>query len=144
MARYLADTSIWSWANRPQRPDIRGKLAERFERGDVVTCAPVILEAMHRPRSGEEYEQLYEQLFAPLEHLPLGDRAAERALEVQREMAQTTHGNHMRPATDYLIAAIAEAAGDETVLWAFDKDLQIIAEHTGQPCEGEDSTGPGQ
>lgn len=141
MPRYLADTSIWSWANKSQRPDIRVKLAERFERGEVVTSVPVILESMHGPRTGQEYEALYERVFAPLESLPLSDAVAERALQVQRALAHTKHGNHLRPASDYLIAAIAEAAGEEVILWAFDKDLRIIAEHTGQSYEGEDSSG---
>lgn len=143
MARFLADTSIWSWANRPERPDIRAKLAERFERGEIVTCAPVILEAMHRPRSGKEYEALYGQLFAPIACLPLTAEVGERAIQIQREMAQPKHGNHLRPAVDYLIAATAELADTEVVLWAFDKGMRIIAEHTGQPCEAETSTGPG-
>lgn len=144
MARYLADTSIWSWAGRRERPDIRDKLAERVERGEVVTCVPVVLEVMHRPRTGDEYARLYETVFAPLECLPLTEEVARRALAVQREMAATSHGNHLRPAVDYLIAAIAEAAGEEVVLWAFDRDLRVIAQRTGQPYEAEDSAGPGR
>jgi predicted nucleic acid-binding protein len=137
LARYLADSSIWSWANKGKRPDLRAKLAERFERGEVVTSAPIALEVMHRARNGKEYESLYEQLFEPLEQVALTDAVAKRALEVQREMAGGTHGNHMRPAIDYLIAAIAEKADEDVVLWGLDKDLRIIAEHTGQPYEAE-------
>lgn len=140
MARYLADSSIWAWANKPERPDIRAKLAERYERGEVLSCAPVILETMHRARSGDEYERLYDQLFAPLERLPLSPEVADRALEVQRQLARASDGGHRRPPHDFLIAAIAEAAGD-TVLWAFDRDLRVIAEHTGQPHESEGPAG---
>lgn len=143
MLRYLADSSIWAWANRPERLDIRTKLAERFERGEIVTCAPVILEVMHRARSGDQYDALAERLFEPLDQLPLTDSTTERAVEVQRGLAHATHGNHLRPAVDFLIAAIAEAGGENVVLWAFDKDLAIIAEHTGQPHEAESSSGPG-
>jgi hypothetical protein len=60
-------------------------------------------------------------------------------LDVQRGLAASTDGNHLRPAVDYLIAAIAEAAGEECVLWCLDRDLRVICEHTGQPSEAEAS-----
>lgn len=102
-----------------------------------MTCPPIVLEVLHRARGGEEYEELFAALFEPLEWLPMGDRQSERAVEVQRELAQSTHDNHLRPAIDFLIAGAAEAAGDEIVLWLLDKDLRVICEHTGQPHEAE-------
>lgn len=137
MTRFLADSSIWGWASSGSRPDIQAKLAERFERGEVVTCAPVVLEALHRPRNGDEYERLLSDLFEPLDWLRLDDQVARRAVAVQREMAQTTHSNHLRPAIDYLVASTAEAAGDAVQLWFFDRDLELICSHTGQPFEAE-------
>lgn len=141
MPRFLADSSIWGWANSGRRPDIAGKLADRFERDEIVTCPPVVLEVLHRARTGEEYERLLGALFEPLDRVPLGQRESERAIEVQRELAQSTHGNHLRPAVDFLIAAAAEVAGDDIVLWFFDKDLRVICEHTGQPHESEGPSG---
>jgi predicted nucleic acid-binding protein len=143
MPRYLADTSIWAWAQKPERPDIKERLADRYEQGEIVTCVPVILEAMHRPETSAEYVERFEGLFAPLERMPLESAGVERALEVQRELAESSNGSHRRPAIDFLIAAAAEAAGPDVVLWCFDRDLKVICEHTGQPCEPEDSTGPG-
>jgi predicted nucleic acid-binding protein len=143
MPLYLADTSIWAWANKGSRPDIAEKLAARFERGEIAACAPVVLEVMHRANDGVEYDAVYGDLFVPLAWLPLTNDVAQRAVHVQRELAHVTHGDHLRPAIDFLVAAVAEAAGGEVVLWAFDKDLRIIAERTGQPYEGEASTGPG-
>jgi len=143
MPRFLADSSIWGWADSGKRPDIAEKLAERFERDEIVTCPPVVLEVLYRARSGKEYEQLFAALFEPIADVPLGERESRRAIEVQRELAQGTHGNHLRPAIDFLIAAAAEAAGEEIVLWFFDKDLRIICQHTGQPFEAEASSGPG-
>jgi predicted nucleic acid-binding protein len=139
VAIYLADTSIWAWANKRSRPDITERLAERLERAEVYTCVPVALETMHRADAGEEYARLFEALFEPLEWLPLTDECARRAIDVQRELAPKSHGNHRRPASDFLIASIAEAAGDGLVLWFFDKDLKVICEHTRQPHEAEDS-----
>lgn len=143
MTRYLADTSIWAWSGKLKRSDIRDKLADRVEAGEVLTCVPVILEAMHRPETAARYEERYEALFAPLERLPLADEAVERALEVQKQLARRPDGNHRRPAVDLLIAAASEAAGPDVVLWFFDRDLEVICEHTGQPYEAERSTGPG-
>lgn len=144
MPRYLADTSIWAWAQKTERPDIREKLADRYEAGEIVTCVPVVLEAMHRPETGAQYRERFDELFAPLDRLPLDDASVERALEVQRELARASDGSHRRPAVDFLIAAAAEAAGDEVVLWYFDRDLKVICEHTGQPSEPEVSTGVGR
>lgn len=142
--RYLADTSIWAWAQKTERPDIREKLAVRYEQGEVVTCVPVVLEAMHRPETADQYKERFDSLFAPLDRLPLENASVERALAVQRELARESDGSHRRAATDFLIAAAAEAAGDEIVLWCFDRDLKVICEHTGQSCEAERSTGPGR
>ena len=143
MPRYLADTSIWAWAQKAERPDIRERLAGRYEAGEILTCVPVILEAMHRPQTSAQYKKRFEELFAPLERLPLSEASAERALEVQRQLAKESDGSHRRPAIDFLIAAVAEAAGPEVVLWCFDRDLKVICEHTGQSSEPEESTGPG-
>lgn len=137
MPRYLADSSIWGWSNSRSRPDIRTKLADRFETGEIVTCVPVALEVMHRARSGGDYERIFGELFEPLDWLRLDADVAERAVDVQRELAAGPHGNHLRPAIDYLIAATAEAGGPEIVLWCLDRDLEIICGQTGQPCEPE-------
>lgn len=144
MPHYLADTTIWAWAQKATRLDIREKLAARYEAGEIVTCVPVVLEAMHRPETGAQYKQRFEELFAPLRRMPLENATAERALAVQCELAPRSHGNHRRPAVDFLIAAIAETAGPEVVLWCFDRDLKVICEHTGQPCEPEQSLGSGR
>jgi predicted nucleic acid-binding protein len=143
MPLYLADSSIWAWANEGPRPDINEKLAERVERGEVATCVPVALEVMHRAETGVQYEQLFGALLEPLDWLPLDDACSQRAINVQRELAVTSHGNHRRPAVDYLIAATAEIGGDDVILWFFDNDLRVICEHTGQRSDAEESTGPG-
>jgi predicted nucleic acid-binding protein len=143
MPVYLADSSIWAWANQGSRPDIREKLAERLERDEVATCVPVALEVMHRADTSARYEELFGTLLEPLAWLPLDERASRRALEVQSELAATSHGHHRRPAVDYLIAAIGEVAGGEVVTWFFDHDLRLICEHTGQRLDAESTTGAG-
>jgi predicted nucleic acid-binding protein len=137
VAIFLADTSIWAWARKGTRPDIELKLADRIDRDELATCVPVALEVMHRARDGDEYEAIYSGLLEPVRWLPVDDRAASRALAVQRRMAAGSSGNHLRPAVDYLVASVAEAAGSEVVLWGFDRDLRLICEHTGQPYEDD-------
>lgn len=141
MPRYLADTSIWSWANKADRRDIRQKLSRRVAADEVVTCVPVALEVMHRPDTSGKYERQYTDLLEPLDWLPLTDAAGERAMEVQRLLATQSDGAHRRPAIDFLIAAVAELR-DDVVLWAFDDDYAVIAGATGQAVEIETSTAP--
>jgi predicted nucleic acid-binding protein len=101
---------------------------------------PVVLEAMHRPDTGEKVEALYLSVFDPLDWLPLTESASWRAMDVQRELAGMSHGRHRRSPVDLLVAAIAEEhAGDDVIVWAFDDDYRIICEATGQPAELEES-----
>jgi predicted nucleic acid-binding protein len=140
---YLADSSIWAWANKRSRPDITEKLAERLERDEIATCVPVALEVMHRAETGVQYENLFGSLLQSLRWLELNEQVSRRALAVQRELAGHSHGNHRRPAVDYLIAAIGELAEGDIVTWFFDKDFRVICDHTGQRYQAELTTGPG-
>ena len=79
-----------------RRPDISERLAERLERDEVATTEPVILEALHRARNGVEYEHLYSSLFEPLQRLSVSREASIRAVAVQRALASTRHGSHLR------------------------------------------------
>ncbi|HEX5583164.1 PIN domain-containing protein [Gaiella sp.] len=134
---WLADTSVWSWAQEGRRADVAERLANRFRQAELCTCPAVTLEAQHRARTGAEYDRYFDLFFLPLRWLPCTAATFSRALEVQRGLAHTGHGRHRRPAMDYLIAATAELAGPDVVLWAFDRDMREICEHTGQPCELE-------
>lgn len=144
MSKYLADTSIWAWSRNSNRPDIREKLALRTEAGEILTCAPVVIEALHWADSRAAYERYLREVFLPLDRIPVDSGSVERALGVQIELARGgSDGNHRRPAVDFLIAAAAEAAGPDVILWCFGRDLEVICKHTGQPCEAESSTGAG-
>ena len=136
MTVYLADTSIWAWAKKEPKSLLARTLAERLAGSKVATCPIVVLEVMHRAQNAEEYEHLLGR-FGLQRSIPLTEESGARAVQVQRELAQGTHGNHRRPAADFLIAAAAEEAGPEVTLWFFDQDLRVICEHTGQPYEAE-------
>ncbi len=134
MAAYLADTSIWAWAKRSLA--LAEKLRQRIARGEVATCVPVALEVLHSSRDGAEYEE-DRSFLGPLDWLPLTPEAADRALEIQRTLAHTTHGAHRLPAVDYLVASIAEAAGSGIVIWHHDRDLGRLCDLVGHPHEQE-------
>jgi predicted nucleic acid-binding protein len=137
MTLYLVDTSIWSWADRAPGSQLSRKLADRAERGELATCPVVVLETLHRGRNHDECSEMLEEYFGPLPSVPVTSWAGERAIRVQLELAGQGHGNHRRPAADFLLAAAAEEAGPDLTLWFFDKDLRVICEHTGQPHEAE-------
>lgn len=143
MPLFLADTSIWAWANKRSRPDIAEKLADRLERDEIATCVPVALEVMHRAETGARYVEVFDALLGTVRWLDLDARTGQRALDVQRALAGQSHGNHRRPAIDYLIAAVGELARQEVITWFFDRDLRVICEHTGQQFEAESTTGAG-
>lgn len=135
MAVFLVDSSIWIGAQR--HPYLLELLSERLGRGSVATCVPVALEVLAGARSAERYERDWESLWKQLDWVPLDGDAAQRALRVQREPAKKSEGAHRRGASDYLIAACAELAGEEVTLWHWDRDLTAICELTGQPHEPE-------
>ena len=131
---FLADTTIWTWAKRASC--LRQKLYERVAAREVVTCVPVALEYLHGARNGIEYEEDLADLRL-LEWLPVDHPTPDRALEVQRALAHTTHGAHRIPAIDYLVTAVAEAAGSDMVLWHVDRDLGRICDFIGHTHEHE-------
>ena len=105
----------------------------RINRGLVAISTVTLLEVGYSARSSIE-------LSAALGNPPISDMPVEylapaiedRAIEVQRLLAQ--RGHHRAPSVaDLLIAATAEGTG-RTVLHV-DKDFELIAGITGQPCE---------
>jgi predicted nucleic acid-binding protein len=134
---YLVDSSIWIGRRRSGAGYLDELLTERFEDGLIATCVPVALEVLVGPPDGAAYDLDWEMVWSQLEWLPLTSAAAERALAVQRELAHQIAGAHRRPPIDFLVAACAEAAGPDVVLWHWDSDLTVVCEHTGQPHEAE-------
>jgi predicted nucleic acid-binding protein len=63
--------------------------------------------------------------------LPVSEAVMDRALEVQKLLAQHRGNGHRRPIPDLIIAATAELHGAEVL--HVDSDYDLIAEVTGQP-----------
>jgi predicted nucleic acid-binding protein len=133
---YLFDTSIWSWAHNEPDSNLARKLTGRLAAGELITSSVVVLEVLHVARNWDEFRHLSSRL-ALLPTVPMTASSGRRALVVQEQLASTGHGNHRRPAADFLLAAAAEESGPDVTLWFFDKDLRVICEHTGQPYEAE-------
>jgi predicted nucleic acid-binding protein len=107
-------------------------LARLIEVGSVATCAMVELELGFGARSGAEYETIRADRQLGYVWAPMGEPAFLRALAVQRRLAQLGRHRGVK-LPDLLIAAAAERA--ELAVLHYDRDFELIAEVTGQPCE---------
>lgn len=129
MPLYLADTSAWWRANATRA------IAERFGRlledDAVAICAPIELELLYSARSPADYEERREEL-AGLVHLPLDERAAERARRAQSALAASSQ-QRGPSAVDLLIAGVADACS--AVLLHYDRHFDAIAAVSGQSTE---------
>lgn len=137
MTFYLADSSIWCARRRPDADGLQSLFVERMGKGEIATCVPIALEVLTGPSDGDAYVRDWMTLWDQLHWLPLRERATGRALEVQSELALAVPGAQRRSVSQFLIAACAEDAGSEVVLWHWDDDLAAICEFTGQPHEFE-------
>lgn len=137
MPLYLADSSIWIGRRRAGARYLQRLFLERLGRGQIATCVPVALEVLDGATDRKAYADDWLAVWQLLVWLPLSERTTGRALEVQSELADKSVGAHPRCAAEYLIAAYAEDAGPDVVLWHWDANLTAICEHTGQPHESE-------
>lgn len=134
MPRYLADTSAWANASRKSAPQA---VSDSFDRllsdREVATCGPVMWELLHSTSNAEEFRERR----VDLEHLDqvlMTSADWERALDICQALAEKGGSLHRPPSMpDAMIAVAAERAG-LTVLH-YDKDFDLIAGVTGQPCE---------
>jgi hypothetical protein len=112
---------------------LRKSFAGLISAGKVAICGPVCWEILHSAKNGSEYRGLREDL-AALDQAPFGEADWERALDICQALAEKGGSLHRAPSMpDAMIAVAAERAG-LTVLH-YDKDFDLIAGVTGQPCE---------
>lgn len=123
----LADTSAW---HRSGHADVIQAWIGQLAADEVATTQPVRLEVLFSARSRDDYLALSEELDG-LHQIPCGTAAMERALQVQRALAEQ-HALHHRSVKipDLLIAATAELA--EATVWHYDEDYDRISTITGQ------------
>ena len=127
MAQYLADKSALS---RLHHEDVLHRIGALYLNGRIATCGVIDLELLYSARNAEAHAALLQdRRFLP--RVSCGEEAADRAIEVQGRLAETSR--HRLPINGLLVAAAAELAG-LTVLH-YDQDFDLIAEVTGQPTE---------
>lgn len=121
-------------SRRRDAPDpLRKSFAGLITAGRVATCGPVRWELLHNARNGTEYRTLREDL-AALDQAPFDDADWERVLDICQGLAEKGGSPHRSPSMpDAMIAVAAERAG--LTLLHYDKDFDLIAGITNQPCE---------
>ena len=134
MPTYLADTSAWLLAQRRDAPlELRKSFAELVSSGEIALCGPVQWELLHSSNNAAEFESRREDLDA-IDMAPFANADWKRALDIGHELAKLGGSLHRAPSMpDVMVAVAAERAGI-TVLH-YDKDFDLIAGVTGQPCE---------
>jgi predicted nucleic acid-binding protein len=134
VATHLADTSAWFVSQRRSAsPELRKSFAGRLSSGSIAICGPVTWEILYSTRNAAEYEAVRGDL-AALDQVRVMDADWERAMDVCHELARQGGSLHRAPSMpDALVAVTAERAS-LTVLH-YDKDFDLIASVTGQPCE---------
>ncbi|MDE0134465.1 MAG: PIN domain nuclease [Acidimicrobiaceae bacterium] len=124
---YLADKSAYA---RMHHTAVADRLTPLLVDGYVATCPIIDLEVLYSARSRSDYEDILVER-GSLPSLPIDEAVSERAVAVQRLLAQ--RGQHRLPLPDLLIAAVAEI-NDLTVIH-YDADYDRIASVTGQATE---------
>lgn len=107
--------------------------AARIDRGLVRISTVTRLEVGYSARTAADHRALLAE--PPLSSMPveyLTPKIEDRAVELQLALAE--RGHHRAPSVpDLLIAATAELAG--LIVLHLDKDIELIAELTGQSIE---------
>ena len=134
MVAYLADTSAWGIARRKTSPpELAKSFADLLSAGRIAICGPVQWELLHSSNNAADFASRREELDA-LDLVPFANADWKRALDIGHELAKLGGSLHRAPSMpDVMVAVAAERAG-LTVLH-YDKDFDLIAGVTGQPCE---------
>jgi predicted nucleic acid-binding protein len=126
---YLADSSIWIGARSAVSTSPAELLAQRLEADEVAICTPIALEVLTGPETGDQLDQDWNTTWRHLVWLSVTEQILERSLDLLLTLAHTAPGAHRRRPIDYIVAACAEAAGDDVVLWHSSPDLAAICSH---------------
>ena len=127
MAVYLGDKSALV---RVHHDDVMHRVTALYLSGQIATCAVIDLEFLYSARGPHDYEELLlDRMLLP--RVSCGDGVMDRAMEVQRELAE--RGQHRLPVNDLIVAAAAEQAG--LAVLHYDHDFDRIGDVTGQPME---------
>ena len=128
-ALYLIDTS---GLFRILQDKLRQAWSDQLTAGVIAICPVVELEFLYSARSLAdrlEKRRLLRELFG---WVTMGDRAYDRAAEIQQRLTETGKHRSAGP-VDLLIAATAER--ERLIVLRDDHDFQTVASVTGQPVK---------
>jgi predicted nucleic acid-binding protein len=129
----LLDNSAWSRIVAGKLPADRARvLAGWFERRQLATCLPFLLEAGYSARSAAHRKAMMSDLDG-LPGVEIDSEVERLALHAQRELAEV--GHHRLSPLDLIVAACAHRA--EAGVLHYDRDYDLIAAHTGLVFESE-------
>ncbi len=129
-AEWLIDKSVLARIELEPVADIA---LPRIQAGQVGVALVTELEVGYSARSANDYRTTREDLIDHLIPVPLPLRAEQRARELQAELVG--RGQHRAVSVpDLVLAALADI--EHLVVLHYDADFDLIAEITGQPCEG--------
>jgi predicted nucleic acid-binding protein len=120
----LPDTSIWVAYLRPGAADITRELGDALERGQVLTCGPVVAELVAGARPPDR-----PTLLGSLAGLPWSDLDRSAWQAVGLLAAELRDGGEALPLTDLEIAVAAHTAG--ATLWTTDHHFQRLIPRLG-------------
>lgn len=99
---------------------------EQMNERQIATCLPFLLEAGYSARSEADHLRIVDRL-GRLPQIPIDGRVESSALRAQRKLAAV--GHHRLAPIDIMIAACAHEVGAGVL--HYDRDYDLIAEHTG-------------
>lgn len=135
----LLDNSAWARLLAGIVPRTRAQtIAEWMYHGELAVCLPFLLEAGYSARSAADRKEMMIR-FAKLPKVPIDPEIECLAQDAQRELAEV--GHHRLAPVDLIIAACAHR-GEAGVLH-YDRDYDLIAEHTSLALESEWLAQPG-
>lgn len=126
--KYIADKSALA---RLKHPTVAARLAPLMVGGDVATCSVIELEVLFSARSHADVV-LTRKTRSALPAVAILQADFDRATDVLEGLARFGH-HRGAGIPDLLIAAIAERCALTVV--HYDKDFDLIAKVTKQPCE---------
>jgi predicted nucleic acid-binding protein len=135
----LLDNSAWARLESSRLDESRAEeVLMWIEDAQVATCLPFLLEAGYSARSMRDHTVIIGEL-AHLPHVETGRDVEWLALDAQREL--TDIGHHRLAPADVTIAACAHVAGMGVL--HYDRDYDLLAEHTSLSFESEWLAPPG-
>lgn len=129
----LLDNSAWARLADPKLADDRvEEIAQWIEAAELASSLPFVLEAGYSARSAADHDRVVADLVM-LPWVEVTSAVARLAIQAQGELARV--GHHQVPPTDLMIAACAHGEGAGVL--HYDRDYDVIAEHSGLDFRSE-------